>query len=347
MFSDVVMELSKKRFEVIIDEVKEAKGVTQDIELDADDMKDAGEAASRHSTSEEKGEDFPTDPKVQLMEAVKAVFRSWDNPRANVYRRMNDIPYSWGTAVNVQPMVFGNLNEQFRHRRCLHPRPRHRRKGPVRRIPRSTPRAKTWWPACAPPAPSPSCRRICPRSTSSSQTIANNLENHYRDMQDMEFTIENGKLYMLQTRNGKRTAAAALKIAVDLVDEGMITEEEAVLRVEPKQLDSLLHPSFDAKALKAATAHRPGPGRLPGRCLRPGGLHRRGRQGTWAEQGQQGGPGPPGDLPGGYRRHGGRSGHPHRARRHDLPRGGRGPRHGHLLRLRLRRDQDARRRQVL
>ena len=165
-------------------------------------------------------------------------------------------------------------------------------------------------------------------------------------MQDMEFTIENGKLYMLQTRNGKRTAAAALKIAVDLVDEGMITEDEAVMRVEPKQLDSLLHPQFDAKALKAAEVIGTGPGRFSRRCLRPGGLHRRRRQEVGRE-GREGRSGPSGDLSGGHRGHGGRSGHPDRSRRHDLPRGGCRPRHGHLLRFRLRRDQDARGRKIL
>ena len=262
MFSDVVMELSKKRFEVIIDEVKEKKGVTQDIELDTEDMKTLVKLFKEFYKSE-KGEDFPTDPKVQLMEAVKAVFRSWDNPRANVYRRMNDIPYSWGTAVNVQPMVFGNLNENSGTGVAF------------TRDPATGERAlfgeylinaqgEDVVAGVRTPSPIARLQQDMPQVYEQFKTIANNLENHYKDMQDMEFTIENGKLYMLQTRNGKRTAAAALKIAVDLVDEGMITEEEAVLRVEPKQLDSLLHPTFEPAALKAATPVGQGLAASPG-----------------------------------------------------------------------------------
>ena len=250
MFSDVVMELSKKRFEDIIDAKKEEKGVKMDTELDAEDMKDLV-VRFKAFYKEEKGEDFPTDPKVQLMEAVKAVFRSWDNPRANVYRRMNEIPYSWGTAVNVQSMVFGNSGDNSGTGVAFTRDP-------------STGEKKLYGEylfnaqgedvvaGIRTPEPIAHLADTMPEVYKQFVEIATKLENHYRDMQDMEFTIENGKLYMLQTRNGKRTAAAALKIAVDLVDEGMITQDEAVLRVEPKQLDSLLHPQFDTKALKAA-----------------------------------------------------------------------------------------------
>jgi len=262
MFSDVVMELSKKRFEDIIDAKKEEKGVKMDTELDADDMKDLV-VRFKAFYKEEKGEDFPSDPKVQLMEAVKAVFRSWDNPRANVYRRMNEIPYSWGTAVNVQSMVFGNSGDTSGTRVAFTRDP-------------STGEKKLYGEylfnaqgedvvaGIRTPEPIAHLADTMPEVYKQFVEIANKLENHYRDMQDMEFTIENGKLYMLQTRNGKRTAAAALKIAVDLVDEGMITQDEAVLRVEPKQLDSLLHPQFDPKALKAASPIGKGLAASPG-----------------------------------------------------------------------------------
>ncbi len=262
MFSDVVMELSKKRFEVIIDEVKEKKGVTQDIELDTEDMKTLVKLFKEFYKSE-KGEDFPTDPKVQLMEAVKAVFRSWDNPRANVYRRMNDIPYSWGTAVNVQPMVFGNLNENSGTGVAFTRDPATGEKALFGEYLINA-QGEDVVAGVRTPSPIARLQQDMPQVYEQFKTIANNLENHYKDMQDMEFTIENGKLYMLQTRNGKRTAAAALKIAVDLVDEGMITEEEAVLRVEPKQLDSLLHPTFEPAALKAATPVGQGLAASPG-----------------------------------------------------------------------------------
>ncbi len=250
MFSDVVMELSKKRFEEIIDIKKAERGVELDTELDADDMKDLI-ARFKAFYKEEKGEDFPQDPKVQLMEAIKAVFRSWDNPRANVYRRMNEIPYSWGTAVNVQSMVFGNSGDNSGTGVAFTRDP-------------STGEKKLYGEylfnaqgedvvaGIRTPMPIASLHETMPEVYEQFVEIANKLENHYRDMQDMEFTIENGKLYMLQTRNGKRTAAAALKIAVDLVDEGMITKEEAILRVDPKQLDSLLHPQFAAAALNRA-----------------------------------------------------------------------------------------------
>ena len=262
MFSDVVMEISKKKFEVIIDEVKEKKGVKNDIDLDAEDMKELVKLFKVYY-KEQKGEDFPTDPKVQMMEAVKAVFRSWDNPRANVYRRMNDIPYSWGTAVNVQPMVFGNLNENSGTGVAFTRDPATGEKALFGEYLINA-QGEDVVAGVRTPSKISKLQEDMPEVYEQFVKIANNLENHYKDMQDMEFTIENGKLYMLQTRNGKRTAAAALKIAVDLVDEGMITEEEAVLRVDPKQLDALLHPQFDAKALKAAQAIGSGLAASPG-----------------------------------------------------------------------------------
>ena len=262
MFSDVVMGLAKSTFEVIIDEVKEKKGVKNDIDLDADDMKELVKLFKAHY-KKEMGEDFPSDPKTQLMESVKAVFRSWDNPRANVYRRMNEIPYSWGTAVNVQPMVFGNLNENSGTGVAF------------TRDPATGERAlfgeylinaqgEDVVAGIRTPSHISKLAEDMPEVYKQFADIANRLEEHYADMQDMEFTIENGKLYMLQTRNGKRTAAAALKIAVDLVDEGKISEDTAVLRVEPKQLDALLHPQFDAKALKASKAIGKGLAASPG-----------------------------------------------------------------------------------
>ncbi len=284
MFSDVVMELSKKRFEVIIDEVKEAKGITQDIDLDTEDMKTLVKRFKAFYR-EEKGEDFPVDPKVQLMEAVKAVFRSWDNPRANVYRRMNDIPYSWGTAVNVQPMVFGNLNEKSGTGVAFTRDPATGEKALFGEYLINA-QGEDVVAGIRTPSHISQLQSDMPEVYEQFKTIANNLENHYRDMQDMEFTIENGKLYMLQTRNGKRTAAAALKIAVDLVDEGMISEEEAVLRVEPKQLDSLLHPTFDAKALKAATPVGQGLAASPGAACGQIVFTAEDAK-TWAERGQR------------------------------------------------------------
>ena len=250
MFSDVVMELSKKRFEVIIDEVKEAKGITQDIDLNTNDMKLLVKKF-KEFYREEKGVDFPVSPKEQLLEAIKAVFRSWDNPRANVYRRMNDIPYSWGTAVNVQPMVFGNLNEKSGTGVAFTRDPATGEKKLFGEYLINA-QGEDVVAGIRTPSHISQLEQDMPEVYEQFKDIAHRLEEHYRDMQDMEFTIENGKLFMLQTRNGKRTAAAALKIAVDLVDEGKITEQEAVMRVEPKQLDSLLHPMFDAKALKAA-----------------------------------------------------------------------------------------------
>ena len=262
MFSDVVMEIPKKTFEVIIDEVKEKKGVTNDIDLDVDDMKELV-ARFKAYYKEQKGEDFPSDPYQQMMEAVKAVFRSWDNPRANVYRRMNDIPYSWGTAVNVMPMVFGNLNNRSGTGVAFTRNPATGEKKLFGEYLINA-QGEDVVAGIRTPNKIDQLKDDMPEVYEQFKKIATNLENHYKDMQDMEYTIENGKLYMLQTRNGKRTAAAALKIAVDLVDEGMITEEEAVMRVEPKQLDSLLHPMFDPKALKAATPIGEGLAASPG-----------------------------------------------------------------------------------
>ena len=262
MFSDVVMEIPKKTFEVIIDEVKEKKGVKNDIDLDAADMKELVERFKVYY-KEQKGEDFPTDPKTQLMEAVKAVFRSWDNPRANVYRRMNDIPYSWGTAVNVQPMVFGNLNENSGTGVAFTRDPATGEKALFGEYLINA-QGEDVVAGIRTPSHISKLAEDMPEVYKQFAEIADRLEKHYKDMQDMEFTIENGKLYMLQTRNGKRTAAAALKVAVDLVDEGMIDEDEAVLRVDPKQLDALLHPTFDAKALKAATPIGAGLAASPG-----------------------------------------------------------------------------------
>ena len=262
MFSDVVMGLAKSTFEVIIDEVKEKKGVKNDIDLDADDMKELVRLFKAHY-KKEMGEDFPSDPKTQLMESVKAVFRSWDNPRANVYRRMNEIPYSWGTAVNVQPMVFGNLNENSGTGVAFTRDPATGEKALFGEYLINA-QGEDVVAGIRTPSHISKLAEDMPEVYKQFADIANRLEEHYADMQDMEFTIENGKLYMLQTRNGKRTAAAALKIAVDLVDEGKISEDTAVLRVEPKQLDALLHPQFDAKALKAAKAIGKGLAASPG-----------------------------------------------------------------------------------
>ena len=251
MFSDVVMEMSKTYFDSIIEEMKEAKGVKLDVELDADDLKELV-VKFKSLYKEKMGADFPSDPKVQLIEAVKAVFRSWDNPRANVYRRMNEIPYDWGTAVNVQAMVFGNSGDNSGTGVAFTRDPS---TGENKLMGEYLINAQGEDVVAGIRTPSPiaELENQMPEVYAQFVEISQKLEKHYRDMQDMEFTIENGKLYMLQTRNGKRTAQAALKIAVDLVDEGMITEQEAVLRVEPQQLDSLLHPQFDSAALKAAT----------------------------------------------------------------------------------------------
>ena len=262
MFSDVVMELSKSRFEEIIDDVKAKKGVVHDIDLDTEDMKTLVERFKAFYKAE-KGEDFPQDPKQQLMEAVKAVFRSWDNDRANVYRRMNEIPYDWGTAVNVQSMVFGNFGGTSGTGVAFTRNPATGEKHLFGEYLINA-QGEDVVAGVRTPSNISKLQEEMPEVYNQFAAIASKLEQHYKDMQDMEFTIENGKLYMLQTRNGKRTAAAALKIAVDLVDEGAITEKEAVLRVEPKQLDSLLHPQFDADALKKAAPIGKGLAASPG-----------------------------------------------------------------------------------
>ena len=262
MFSDVVMEMDKSEFEKIIDEVKAAKGVKQDIELDAEDMKTLV-ARFKALYKEKMGEDFPSDPKIQLIESVKAVFRSWDNPRANVYRRMNEIPYDWGTAVNVQAMAFGNSGENSGTGVAFTRNPATGEKALFGEYLINA-QGEDVVAGIRTPYPIAHLKEQMPEVYAQFADIADRLEKHYKDMQDMEFTIENGKLYMLQTRNGKRTAAAALKVAVDLVDEGMIDEKEAVLRVEPKQLDSLLHPQFNADALGAAEVIGKGLAASPG-----------------------------------------------------------------------------------
>ena len=250
MYSDVVMEVGKKYFEQLIDKMKEEKGVTQDIELTAADLK---ELASQFKAEYKAkiGVDFPTDPKEQLMGAIKAVFRSWDNPRANVYRRDNDIPYSWGTAVNVQMMAFGNMGETSGTGVAFTRDPATGEKKLMGEFLMNA-QGEDVVAGVRTPMPISKMAEIMPEVYEQFVGICHTLENHYHDMQDMEFTIEDRKLYMLQTRNGKRTAKAALKIACDLVDEGMITKEQAVSMIDPRNLDTLLHPQFDPKALKAA-----------------------------------------------------------------------------------------------
>ncbi len=250
MYSDVVMEVGKKYFEQLIDEMKEKKGVTQDVDLDANDLK---ELASQFKAEYKSkiGEDFPTDPKEQLMGAIKAVFRSWDNPRANVYRRDNDIPYSWGTAVNVQMMAFGNMGDTSGTGVAFTRDPATGEKKLMGEFLMNA-QGEDVVAGVRTPQHIDQLKEVMPEVYNQFVDICHTLENHYRDMQDMEFTIEDKKLYMLQTRNGKRTAQAALQIACDLVDEGMISEQEAVAMIDPRNLDTLLHPQFDPKALKAA-----------------------------------------------------------------------------------------------
>ena len=262
MYSDVVMEVGKKYFEELIDEMKEKKGVTQDVELDADDLKELANQFKAEYKSK-IGEDFPTDPKEQLMGAVKAVFRSWDNPRANVYRRDNDIPYSWGTAVNVQMMAFGNMGDDCGTGVAFTRDPATGEKKLMGEF-LTNAQGEDVVAGVRTPMPIAQMEEKFPEAFAQFTEVCKTLENHYRDMQDMEFTVEHGKLYMLQTRNGKRTAQAALKIACDLVDEGMRTEQEAVLMIDPRNLDTLLHPQFDAKALKAAAPIGKGLGASPG-----------------------------------------------------------------------------------
>ncbi len=262
MYSDVVMEVGKKYFEELIDKMKAEKGVTQDVELDADDLKNlAGQFKAEYKKM--IGSDFPDDPKEQLMGAIKAVFRSWDNPRANVYRRDNDIPYSWGTAVNVQSMAFGNMGDDCGTGVAFTRDPATGEKKLMGEF-LTNAQGEDVVAGVRTPMPIAKMAETFPEAFAQFQTVCSNLENHYRDMQDMEFTVENKKLYMLQTRNGKRTAQAALKIACDLVDEGMRTEEEAVAMIDPRNLDTLLHPQFDAAALKAATPMGKGLGASPG-----------------------------------------------------------------------------------
>ncbi len=262
MYSDVVMEVGKKYFEQLIDEMKEKKGVKQDVELDADDLKELARQF-KAEYKEKIGEDFPDDPKEQLMGAVKAVFRSWDNPRANVYRRDNDIPYSWGTAVNVQAMAFGNMGDDCGTGVAFTRDPATGAKGLFGEF-LTNAQGEDVVAGVRTPMHIAEMEEKFPEAFKEFKEVCKTLEDHYRDMQDMEFTVEHGKLYMLQTRNGKRTAQAALKIACDLVDEGMRTEEEAVAMIDPRNLDTLLHPQFDTKALKAATPAGKGLGASPG-----------------------------------------------------------------------------------
>ncbi|MBQ8967083.1 pyruvate, phosphate dikinase [Ruminococcus sp.] len=262
MYSDVVMEVGKKYFEELIDKMKEEKGVTQDVELTAEDLKVlAGQFKAEYKSK--IGVDFPDDPKEQLMGAIKAVFRSWDNPRANVYRRDNDIPFSWGTAVNVQSMAFGNMGDDCGTGVAFTRDPATGEKKLMGEF-LTNAQGEDVVAGVRTPMPIQQMAETFPEAFAQFKEVCQTLENHYHDMQDMEFTVENKKLYMLQTRNGKRTAQAALKIACDLVDEGMKTEQEAVAMIDPRNLDTLLHPQFDAKALKAAEPVGKGLGASPG-----------------------------------------------------------------------------------
>jgi len=262
MYSDVVMEVGKKYFEELIDQMKAKKGVTQDVELDANDLKELANQF-KAEYKEKIGEDFPTDPKEQLMGAIKAVFRSWDNPRANVYRRDNDIPYSWGTAVNVQSMAFGNMGDDCGTGVAFTRDPATGAKGLFGEF-LTNAQGEDVVAGVRTPMKIAEMEQKFPEAFAQFKEVCKTLEEHYRDMQDMEFTVEHGKLYMLQTRNGKRTAQAALKIACDLVDEGMRTEKEAVAMIDPRNLDTLLHPQFDQKALKEAEVAGRGLGASPG-----------------------------------------------------------------------------------
>ena len=250
MFSDVVMEVGKKYFEQLIDKMKEKKGVTQDVELTAEDLKELAEQF-KAEYKKQLGKDFPSDPKEQLFEAIKAVFRSWDNPRANIYRMDHDIPYSWGTAVNVQMMAFGNMGDNCGTGVAFTRNPATGEKGLMGEF-LTNAQGEDVVAGVRTPMPISKMAEVFPEVYKQFQEVCKILESHYRDMQDMEFTVENEKLYMLQTRNGKRTAAAAIKIACDLIDEGMITEQEALMQIDAKSLDMLLHPQFDPKALKEA-----------------------------------------------------------------------------------------------
>ena len=262
MYSDVVMEVGKKYFEELIDKMKEAKGVKLDVELDANDLKELAKEF-KEEYKEKLGTDFPDDPKEQLMGAIKAVFRSWDNPRANVYRRDNDIPYSWGTAVNVQSMAFGNMGEDCGTGVAFTRDPATGEKGLFGEF-LTNAQGEDVVAGVRTPMHIAEMEEKFPEAFKQFKEVCKTLEDHYKDMQDMEFTVEHGKLYMLQTRNGKRTAQAALKIACDLVDEGMRTEEEAVLMIDPRNLDTLLHPQFDVDVLKSSTPIGKGLGASPG-----------------------------------------------------------------------------------
>ena len=262
MYSDVVMEVGKKYFEKLIDEMKEAKGVTQDVELSAEDLKELC-AQFKAEYKSKLGTDFPDDPKEQLFGAIKAVFRSWDNPRANIYRMDHDIPYSWGTAVNVQMMAFGNMGDTSGTGVAFTRNPATGEKGLMGEFLMNA-QGEDVVAGVRTPMPIEKMKEVLPEVYEQFLSICNTLENHYRDMQDMEFTIEDRKLYMLQTRNGKRTAAAAIKIACDLIDEGMISEEEALMQIDAKSLDMLLHPTFDTAALKKAEAISKGIAASPG-----------------------------------------------------------------------------------
>ncbi len=262
MFSDVVMEVGKKYFEELIDQMKARKGVTQDVELTAEDLKELANQFKEEYKSK-LGEDFPSDPRVQLEEAIKAVFRSWDNPRANVYRRDNDIPYSWGTAVNVQSMAFGNMGDDCGTGVAFTRNPATGEKGLFGEF-LTNAQGEDVVAGVRTPMKITEMADKFPEAFAQFKQVCENLENHYRDMQDMEFTVEHGKLYMLQTRNGKRTAQAALKIACDLVDEGMRTEEEAVAMIDPRNLDTLLHPQFDKDAVARARVMGKALGAAPG-----------------------------------------------------------------------------------
>ncbi len=262
MYSDVVMEVGKKYFEELIDKMKADRGVQQDVELTADDLKELANQF-KAEYKEKIGADFPDDPKEQLMGAIKAVFRSWDNPRANVYRRDNDIPYSWGTAVNVQSMAFGNMGDDCGTGVAFTRDPATGERKLMGEFLKNA-QGEDVVAGVRTPMPIAQMEQEFPEAFAQFKDVCSTLENHYRDMQDMEFTVENKKLYMLQTRNGKRTAQAALKIACDLVDEGMRTEEEAVVMIDPRNLDTLLHPQFDAAALKAATPMAKALGASPG-----------------------------------------------------------------------------------
>ena len=262
MYSDVVMEVGKKYFEQLIDKMKEERGVKQDVELNANDLHELANQFKAEYKAK-IGSDFPDDPKEQLMGAIKAVFRSWDNPRANVYRRDNDIPYSWGTAVNVQSMAFGNMGDDCGTGVAFTRDPATGNKGLFGEF-LTNAQGEDVVAGVRTPMHITEMEQKFPEAFAQFVDVCKTLEDHYRDMQDMEFTVENKKLYMLQTRNGKRTAQAALKIACDLVDEGMRTEEEAVAMIDPRNLDTLLHPQFDQKALKAATPMGKGLGASPG-----------------------------------------------------------------------------------